>query len=124
MTGLATHAIKKQVVEFKISNQEEAVKAQDRFGQICRHKITPILDSICSRYQVDYKTIRIDQLELDLGRIQLEQLEQQLPQLIASLFEEELRKRVHQLTYYGSSPIYSDEAVAQFKTLLESNLFI
>ena len=120
MTTDSAHIIKQQVLEFSIGDQQRAKEMQDTLGNLCHKRITPLLDRVCQKYDQNGKVIRIEKLELDLGKVDFRQLEESLPQLIGNLFEEELSKRVMQLNSQLGMPLYKDEVLVQSAANVEA----
>ena len=48
---------------------EDAAEVQGRFGRLCRDRILSTLDHCCSAHCGPDQTLRIDSIEIDLGRI-------------------------------------------------------
>ncbi|MFK7908690.1 MAG: contractile injection system tape measure protein, partial [Chitinophagales bacterium] len=69
------HVIQKQIFEIRMGNEEEAVAVQDRISSVFRNKLVQIIEKILDAHSNPNQLIRIDKLELDLGKISLYDLE-------------------------------------------------
>lgn len=95
------HIIKKQVLEFKASDQKGARELQELVSHVYRTKVTPLLNKICEQYDQEDAVIQIENLEIDLGVLKEDSIAEELPQKIESLFAEELNKRIFYLGKEG-----------------------
>jgi hypothetical protein len=86
MQPFRPHIIKKQVLELRGLREEDAPEMQDRMRRLYYNRLLPLIDRYLSLLSPDNRSIRIEKLELDLGRIDaldfeaaiLRQLEKQL----------------------------------------------
>ncbi len=63
------HLIKKHIFDIRMGNERKAPAIQDRISEVFRQKLTTVIEEIFNRFSNPNQLIRIDKLELDLGKI-------------------------------------------------------
>jgi hypothetical protein len=66
------HIIKKQILDLTLDSPVGSFTFQSEVGTLYRKEIVPLIDQYCSAIATDDGIIRIEQLEIDLGRIDIQ----------------------------------------------------
>ncbi|MGB3465511.1 MAG: contractile injection system tape measure protein [Cyclobacteriaceae bacterium] len=114
------HIIKKQILEFQVKDQQQALETQDALLHLFNTKVNEVLEEICNRYDIEDAVIRIDQIELDLGTIGSDQITDGLSEKIGRLLADEISKHVHYLSGRSSHFNTGGELINREVTMLEN----
>ena len=64
-----THLIEKQTIELRLKRPDDAFELQQRMSAFCNNQLMPALENLFNRLAPVHKHIRLDKLEIDLGRV-------------------------------------------------------
>ena len=64
-----THLIEKQTVELRLKRADDAFELQQRMSAFCNNQLMPALENLFNRLAPAHKHIRLDKLEIDLGKV-------------------------------------------------------
>lgn len=78
MSQRNVHIIQKQVLEVEMENPADAFQFRNRLGEVFHERILPALETLFDEIGHDNRLIRIDQLQVDIGRIPYNNWEQEL----------------------------------------------
>ncbi len=78
------HAIHRQIVEVTVANAAIAERISPVVSDLIRSAVTPLLERMFDELTPHAETLRLDRLELDLGRLDLNSLQRELPARIAA----------------------------------------
>jgi hypothetical protein len=70
------HIIKKQIIQLELSSKDDAFRIQHLVSEYYWKEIIPVLQKVFDSISRQGETIRMDQLEIDLGTISIKDLEQ------------------------------------------------
>ena len=84
------HIILRQVFELEFPAVADGFALQQEIGRIVQEKLLPRIEALFDRFSNSDELIRIDRLELDLGRIPPEDLEETLIQTVLKQLEDQL----------------------------------
>ena len=84
------HIINKEIFEFTYSDTEYAFALQKQMNSGLQYKMQSLINHTLDSFNEDVETIRLDKLEIDLGKIPFEQLENMLPAKFQTEFKEKL----------------------------------
>ena len=82
-----THIIGKQVLDVEIDVGEDFFALQQEVSQVFQARVGPALDELFSRYVEDGTVVRLDRLDVDVGRIDRAHLEDELTTRIIEALE-------------------------------------
>ena len=82
-----SHIIGKQVLDVEIDVGEDFFALQKDVSQVFQTRVTPALDDLFSRYVNADTVIRLDRLEIDIGRIDRSRLDDELAARIVEALE-------------------------------------
>lgn len=88
MTG--PHIIYRQILEISYPSKKGARLGQDQMSKYYREDLMPLMDEIFDMVDETGNHIRIDRLEIDLGRVSPQSLEEEIRSKLRSTLEEEL----------------------------------
>ncbi len=94
MAAVARHMIKQQILEVKIANREDQEAVTESLVKIYNESIGEIIDEICNELVPIDQQIRIDSLEIDLGRFAMRQLANDFPIAARKSLSEALIKKI------------------------------
>lgn len=63
------HRIRRQILELELPREAGAVALQRQVGQVFQEKVLPVLDELFSQIAPADRILRIERLEIDLGRL-------------------------------------------------------
>jgi hypothetical protein len=86
--------VQKQILDLYYHDEENARPFQDHAKRIYYAKILPEMEAILEKHDVRQNIIRINALELDLGKIDEEEFDAEWPKKFAAEFERQLLKRL------------------------------
>ena len=64
-----THLIEKQTIELRLKRPDDAFELQQRMSAFCNNQLMPALENLFNRLAPVHKHIRLDKLEIDLGKV-------------------------------------------------------
>ena len=64
-----THLIEKQTIELRLKRADDAFELQQRMSAFCNNQLMPVLEDLFNRLAPAHKHIRLDKLEIDLGKV-------------------------------------------------------
>ncbi len=88
------HLIGKQIFELALSNRQTAFSLQQQLATDYWSKVAPRLEKLFNKLAGPERIIRIEKLEIDLGRIAETELEENAADRIINLLEKELNKQI------------------------------
>ncbi len=68
------HIIKRQILELKVQNSEEAQRLQAELSRVYRQRIVPLIDRYCTELSEPDRIHRIESLEVDVGYVDPDRL--------------------------------------------------
>jgi len=89
------HIIQKSQLKLQMASQEGAYDLQTRVLEIFKRRVLPRLDAEMTAAAPGQETIRLDRLELNLGKISEGDLTVGFTEKLVRTFQEELRKQLH-----------------------------
>lgn len=89
---MSSHLIHTQVIEASFKNKTAAIEGQKILQQRFYEAMLPIMDQVMHEYKNVKQPIRIDKLELDIGKLPADIPEDLLKQRLQEAFESELKK--------------------------------
>ncbi len=89
-----THLVNRLHFEVSCSEQEQAFTLRQNFAQTLQPEIIEIIDEVCSEYVSEHEWLRIDRLELDLGRFSPNTLTRDFVAAFRDQFGKELAKQL------------------------------
>jgi hypothetical protein len=110
---VATHSIRQQTLQVELLGTEsQALALQSRLSAYCRDWLNPALEQLFDQLLPENKYLRIEHLELELGRLPPEQWEQQLaPAIVEHLRQAVLACTTDALTVPGNAVTSAATAV-------------
>ena len=90
LSGTQIHIIRKQVADLVVEREKNARTIQDQFSNLLKNKLNTNLDNLFSSVVPADKHLRIDKLEIDLGKIDRKEIKDQLTGRIIKAIEHEL----------------------------------
>ena len=84
------HAIHREIVEVTVANAAMAERVGAVVSDVIRDAVTPLLGRMFDALTPHAEVLRVDRLELDLGRLDLASLERELPARIAAALRDAL----------------------------------
>lgn len=101
------HIINRQILELTLPSRDNALFFQNNVNEIVKTRLADSLDKLfCSLIGED-EVLRIDKLEIDLGRIPADKLNDELVSKVVEKIEGQLIKLIHELKDEGSRSIYN-----------------
>lgn len=88
------HVLRRSTIELKMSRKLDHETVQARVAALFREHLTPLFGEILDRETNGREDIRIESLELDLGKISLRYLDEEFIGRVAETFQTELKKRL------------------------------
>ncbi|BAM90275.1 hypothetical protein S58_42900 [Bradyrhizobium oligotrophicum S58] len=86
------HAIHRQIVEVTVANAAMAERIGNVVSDVIRDAVTPLLERMFDALTPHAEILRLDRLELDLGRLDLASLQRELPARISAKLPDALRQ--------------------------------
>ena len=86
------HAIHRQIVELTVANSAMADRIGNVVSDIISDAVTPLLERMFDALTPHAEIVRVDRLELDLGRLDLASLQRELPARISAKLPDALRQ--------------------------------
>lgn len=96
MTVEKKHIVNKQVFEVRLNSSRNAHEIQDKISDTWHDQILPLLDDVFSEMVPANELLRIDKLELDIGRIRKNRIAEDLPVLVRRQLEDALSRYAYQ----------------------------
>lgn len=96
---MGNHLIHTQVIEAEFGNKTAALQGQKNLQEIYYQHLIPVMEEVMDEYDQMGTPIRIDKLDLDLGRIPKNLPVDLIKQRLRNALEEELRKIYVEQTY-------------------------
>ncbi|MGC2776845.1 MAG: contractile injection system tape measure protein, partial [Bradyrhizobium sp.] len=78
------HTIHRQIVEVTVASAATAERISSVVSDLIRNAVTPLLERMFDEMTPRAEIVRLDRLELDLGRLDLASLQRELPARIAA----------------------------------------
>ncbi len=97
------HIIRKQIVEAILPEQEQTNAVQIRLSRIFRERLIPIIEKVLDEVSGPNELVRIDSLEVDLGKIPLERLERLSEERFEQLFRKAIQEKIQKNRHSHSS---------------------
>ena len=94
------HIIRKQVLELSVPDQQQLNWIQEEVSRVLRDQIWPQLEKVFDQYGPPGKVIRIDSIDIDIGKIRLEHLAKDLTRQVLEQFPKALQELVTYADYY------------------------
>ncbi|WP_315720653.1 MULTISPECIES: contractile injection system tape measure protein [unclassified Bradyrhizobium] len=121
------HTIHREIVELTVAHAATAERVSTAVSDVVREALTPLLERIFDELTPHAELIRIDWLELDLGRLDLDSLSRELPARIAARLPGALRSSValsHHPQSTSPAPAGRAKPAADAAALLVINHFV
>lgn len=99
-----THIVHKQVIDLHVSSKSEAKIWQDKISDLLQKGLMSKLEKACNEICSPDETIRIDKLELDLGKLSVERFDEHFESEVVKIFRNEIVK-----DYYSRLNLMSDK---------------
>ena len=93
------HIIEKQIVEITTDKYENAQHLQNDVSRLFRYKITSALEKICNKYNSTKDIIRIDRMELDIGRLPMHEFDKLFCENSVEQFESKLEDIIAEINH-------------------------
>lgn len=93
------HIIHRQVIDIRVSDKVEAQRWQKEFSAYYKNAVLPALEKACDELCLDSDHIRINKLELDIGKVSRGGLKPGLTQELVKKFKEEILKVASEKLY-------------------------
>src|SRR5262245_37698454 len=90
----ASHAIRRQVIEVTVPDRDTAHRLTPLVSMMVRDQMTPLLERLFDAASGPDDVIRIDRLEIDLGRLHPDALAEQLVDRLATALPAALRQEL------------------------------
>ncbi|MEY4904044.1 MAG: Contractile injection system tape measure protein, partial [Bacteroidota bacterium] len=91
-----THFIQKIIYDINIPSEAQSNWLWEEISRLQQYELEAIIETTLDAFSLPNKTIRLEQLELDLGDIQAEDLKNDLPKLLANTLRKALEKQLSQ----------------------------
>jgi hypothetical protein len=89
-----THLINRLQFELNCTDEEQAFNFRRNFGVTFQKQITDVADDICSKNVSENEWLRIDKLEIDLGRFSPSSFDENFVTIFKNKFEKELTQKL------------------------------
>src|SRR5579884_3993855 len=89
-----THLINKLQFEMKCMDENQAFNLRQHFAQTLQNSIIAAVDEVCSKYVQDDEWIRIDKLEINLGKFSPAAFDNHFPESFLYHFEKALTEKL------------------------------
>jgi hypothetical protein len=86
------HAIRRQIIEITVADQASARRVTSLVSAAMENRVMPVLERVFDAASAVGETIRIDRLELDLGRLDPDTVPEQLVERLISALRAALRR--------------------------------
>ena len=86
------HIINQLSVELSVTSEEEAFGLRKELNEVLQNEITAVIDELCSNYSNAEDTLRIERLEIDLGKISKDNFKKNWIENFKQSFENQLYK--------------------------------
>jgi hypothetical protein len=96
------HIIKKQIVEIALDSEIGSFTFQSMISELFNAEIIPLIDAFCSEIDTGSGVLRIDKLEIDLGRIDRRNFNGDFRQKFNEIFPKKLMETVDRIVLYSS----------------------
>ncbi len=96
-----THIIQKQVLDITLDTDRDAYLVQEDVRRVYYERIVPMLDEVFSSLAGPDEIVRLDRLDLDLGRIARRDLEEEMVTQVRTQLEEILVPRLRAVAPAG-----------------------
>ncbi|MDX2246137.1 MAG: contractile injection system tape measure protein [Bacteroidia bacterium] len=115
------HIIGKQIVELQVAPGSDVFTLQQEVSFVFRNEVLPRLESLFDRLVGPDTVIRLEHLEIDLGKIDPTRISGSLVEQILPKLEQELREQIVRLTNTNPPPGHGSFRVSQ--SLTESLIY-
>ena len=107
-----SHIIHRQLIDIRVSDKAEAQRWQNEFSTYYKSTVLPALEKACDELCQENDQIRINKLELDIGKISRGGLRPALTQELVKKFKEEILKVASEKLYLvGETELRSKQAL-------------
>ncbi|RAI84842.1 contractile injection system tape measure protein [Algoriphagus yeomjeoni] len=89
---MASHLIHRQLIEANFQSKETALAGQDLLQERYKNVLIPLMEQVFDEYSPKNWSLRIDKLELDLGRFPADLPEKMMRERLRDVLEDQLRK--------------------------------
>ena len=113
-----THIIQRQVLDITLDTDRDAYLVQEDVRRVYYERIVPMLDEVFSSLVGPDEIVRLDRLELDLGRIARRDLEEEMVTQVRTQLEEILIPRLRAVAPAGD--LAAEEAAVHRTTTARS----
>ncbi|HEX3048284.1 MAG TPA: contractile injection system tape measure protein [Bacillota bacterium] len=90
------HIIKKQVLEITLDSEIGSFGFQNKISELFKTEIVPLIDAYLSELSPDQEVLRIDKLEIDLGKIDRRNFDREFSEKFARVFPQKLAAAVRE----------------------------
>lgn len=101
------HTIHREIVEVTVANAAMAERIGALVSDVIRDAVTPLLERMFDALTPHAEVVRVDRLELDLGRLDLASLQRELPARITATLPDALLQSAAREQRSGGSPASS-----------------
>jgi hypothetical protein len=114
------HIIKRQVIEVDVPSVEAAWKIQNRFSELYKYELMHILDEVFSNFSGPDEVLRIDKLEIDLGKISMNASDDEVVTKLRTVLQEKISE-IKQKTIQEEVLISPEETVKNARNIRYTN---
>ncbi len=118
------HIINRQVLEVTLPSRDNALVIQNNVNEIVKTRLAASLDELFSVLIGKDEVLRIDKLEIDLGRIHADKLNDELVSKTVEKIEDQLIKLIHELkdgSYQATSNRDANDSKAKSRLISSHN---
>lgn len=108
MTKTALHIIRKQVLDLELPTERDAFQLQKRMSRLYQSEVLPVLSDKLDALGLNEHVLRIQHLEIDLGKFQLERLDKDFAAICVAAIEKQLKEKLAH--YLLQAPIEEEQA--------------
>jgi Contractile injection system tape measure protein len=87
-----SHVIEEQCIEVNVAQEDRAFAVMERIGELNRARLLALIDRIFDEFDRPGEVIRIDRLDLDLGRLAEAEIDGKIERLLEAALRKALRK--------------------------------
>lgn len=117
------HLIQKQILEIKLTDERAAHALQKELGEFISEEVLPDLTPIFDRYASEDTILRLDTIELNLGRIPRTKLKEELRTQITASLDTYLNDVIGLPSTSSNKPLTPISKQSREDTILESLFF-
>ncbi|MCB0555671.1 MAG: hypothetical protein KDD02_19145, partial [Phaeodactylibacter sp.] len=101
MAALNRHIIHRQLLDIRVGPGEAGHSLQEALSRMAWEKLQPALEQLFDQYAGPEELVRVDKLEVELGRLPREGLEESFLARVLEALEEQLRQKVQRAPAFG-----------------------